>query len=68
MRAIRRFASAAAVRTAALESPIHTGPIACLDADRQARAWRRVEEGYAALEKDGAIEVPAEWLVLGASR
>ncbi|MGH7434841.1 MAG: class I SAM-dependent methyltransferase [Polyangiaceae bacterium] len=68
VRVTRRYPDVAAARAAVLDSPIHTAPILALDPGRQASAWTRVEEGYAELETNGAIEIPAEWLVVGGTR
>jgi hypothetical protein len=66
--AVRRFASFAAARASVEESPIRTAPLARLDGARHASAWKRVEKLFAAHERDGALEIPAEWLIVGATK
>jgi ubiquinone/menaquinone biosynthesis C-methylase UbiE len=68
VRTSRRFASVAEARAKAEESRIHTGAIDALEPGRRAAAWRRVEDGYAAFASGTGIELPVEWLVLGAGR
>jgi ubiquinone/menaquinone biosynthesis C-methylase UbiE len=68
VRTVRRFASVAEARAKAEESRIHTAPIDALEPGRRAAAWKRLEDGYAAFTKGAEIELPVEWLVLGAGR
>jgi ubiquinone/menaquinone biosynthesis C-methylase UbiE len=67
VRATRRFASVAEAMAAIHESPIHSAPIERAEEGTRASAWKRVEAELATFHKDGVVEMPAEWLVLGAT-
>jgi ubiquinone/menaquinone biosynthesis C-methylase UbiE len=68
MGATRRFGSVAEAMAAIQESPIHAAPIAKAEEARRASAWKRVEAGLAGFVKEGGVEMPAEWLVIGATK
>jgi ubiquinone/menaquinone biosynthesis C-methylase UbiE len=65
---LRKFATVDDAMQAIRESPIHSAPIAKAEESRRASAWKRVEAGLSAFKKEGGLEVPVEWMVLGAGK
>ncbi len=66
---LRKFATVEDAMQAIRESPIHSAPIAKVHEARRASAWKRVEVALSGFKKDGGgLEVPLEWMVLGAGR
>jgi ubiquinone/menaquinone biosynthesis C-methylase UbiE len=65
---VRKFADVAAAMASIRESPIHTAPVAALADAKRAGAWQRIERELAGFAKGGAVEMPAEWLVMGAAK
>jgi ubiquinone/menaquinone biosynthesis C-methylase UbiE len=68
VQAMRTFKTVADAVAVIRESPIHCAPIMKVHETKRASAWKRVEGELAGLERGGVVEVPVEWLVLGAGK